>query len=142
MQNVLGRGGTILTPLLLLALTLLAVALFLFWIEPPILLPLLERLTPNLTYRIRTSHPLVALSFDDGPHPIFTPQVLEILHQHNAHATFFLIGERAPATPTWSPASNPPDTKSPIITSQTVRFCSTPKPTSSATWNKPKKPSA
>jgi len=95
MQNVLGRGGTILTPLLLLALTLLAVALFLFWIEPPIILPLLERLTPNLTYRIRTSHPLVALSFDDGPHPIFTPQVLEILHQHNAHATFFLIGERA-----------------------------------------------
>jgi len=79
----------------LLALTLLAIALFLFWIEPPILLPLLERLTPNLTYRIRTRQPLVALSFDDGPHPIFTPQVLEILHQHNAHATFFLIGERA-----------------------------------------------
>src|SRR5882762_12039699 len=93
MQNVLARGGTILTPLFLLALTLLAVALFLFWIEPPILLPLLERLTPNLTYRISTRHPLVALSFDDGPHPIFTPQVLEILHQHNAHATFFLIGE-------------------------------------------------
>jgi peptidoglycan/xylan/chitin deacetylase (PgdA/CDA1 family) len=56
---------------------------------------LLERLTPNLTYRVRTSHPLVALSFDDGPHPIFTPQVLDILHQHEAHATFFLIGERA-----------------------------------------------
>jgi peptidoglycan/xylan/chitin deacetylase (PgdA/CDA1 family) len=66
-----------------------------FWIEPLIILPLLERLTPNLTYRIRTSHPLVALSFDDGPHPIFTPQVLDILHQHNAQATFFLIGERA-----------------------------------------------
>jgi len=95
MQNVLGRGGTTLTPLLLSALTLLAVALYIFWIEPPIILPLLERLTPNLTYRIRTRHPLVALSFDDGPHPIFTPQVLEILHQHNAHATFFLIGERA-----------------------------------------------
>jgi peptidoglycan/xylan/chitin deacetylase (PgdA/CDA1 family) len=56
---------------------------------------LLERLTPNLTYRVPTSHPLVALSFDDGPHPIFTPQVLDILEQHNARATFFLIGERA-----------------------------------------------
>jgi peptidoglycan/xylan/chitin deacetylase (PgdA/CDA1 family) len=82
-------------PLLWIALTLLALALVLFWIEPPILLPLLEKLTPNLTYRVPTSHPLVALSFDDGPHPIFTPQVLDILRQHNAHATFFLIGERA-----------------------------------------------
>src|SRR6202011_3981407 len=42
-----------------------------------------------------TLRPLVALSFDDGPHPIFTPQVLAILEQHNAKATFFLIGERA-----------------------------------------------
>jgi peptidoglycan/xylan/chitin deacetylase (PgdA/CDA1 family) len=56
---------------------------------------LLERLTPNITYRIPTRYPIVALSFDDGPHPIFTPQVLDILRQHNAHATFFLIGERA-----------------------------------------------
>jgi peptidoglycan/xylan/chitin deacetylase (PgdA/CDA1 family) len=82
-------------PLLITALTLLAVALIFFCIEPLTILPLLERLTPNLTYRIRTRHPLVALSFDDGPHPIFTPQVLDILRQHNAQATFFLIGERA-----------------------------------------------
>ena len=83
------------TPLLIATLALLAVALVVFWIEPPSVLPLLERLTPNLTYRVRTRRPLVALSFDDGPHPIFTPQVLDILHQHNAKATFFLIGERA-----------------------------------------------
>jgi peptidoglycan-N-acetylglucosamine deacetylase len=69
--------------------------LFVFWIEPLGILPVLERLTPNLTYRVRTRHPLAALSFDDGPHPIFTLQVLEILQQHNAQATFFLIGERA-----------------------------------------------
>jgi peptidoglycan-N-acetylglucosamine deacetylase len=75
--------------------TLVALAIILFWTEPLSLVPLLERLTPNLTYRIPTNHPLVALSFDDGPHPIFTPQVLDILHQHNAHVTFFLIGERA-----------------------------------------------
>jgi peptidoglycan/xylan/chitin deacetylase (PgdA/CDA1 family) len=75
--------------------TLVALATILFWTEPLSLVPLLERLTPNLTYRIPTNHPLVALSFDDGPHPIFTPQVLDILHQHNAHVTFFLIGERA-----------------------------------------------
>ena len=83
------------TPFLVATLALLALALVVFWIEPLSVLPLLERLTPNLTYRVRTRRPLVALSFDDGPHPIFTPQVLDILHQHNAQATFFLIGERA-----------------------------------------------
>jgi peptidoglycan/xylan/chitin deacetylase (PgdA/CDA1 family) len=83
------------TPLLIATLALLAVALVVFWIEPLSVLPLLERLTPNLTYRVRTRRQLVALTFDDGPHPIFTPQVLDILKPHNAQATFFLIGERA-----------------------------------------------
>jgi peptidoglycan/xylan/chitin deacetylase (PgdA/CDA1 family) len=55
----------------------------------------LERVTPNFIYRVRTERPLVALSFDDGPHPEFTPQILEILERHDAKATFFLIGERA-----------------------------------------------
>src|SRR6266436_7763350 len=88
-------GSRRVMPLLIAALALLALALYVFWVEPLSIVPVLERLTPNLTYRIRTRHPLVALSFDDGPHPIFTPQVLDILHQHNAQATFFLIGERA-----------------------------------------------
>jgi peptidoglycan-N-acetylglucosamine deacetylase len=80
---------------LLIAGVLLVVALIAFWIEPLAVLNLLERLTPQIIYRIRTHDPLVALSFDDGPHSVFTPQVLEILKQHNATATFFLIGERA-----------------------------------------------
>lgn len=39
--------------------------------------------------------PQVALTFDDGPDPIGTPRVLEVLARHNARATFFVIGERA-----------------------------------------------
>lgn len=74
---------------------LAALGLVVFWLEPLAVLPALERLTPNLTYRVRTSRPLVALSFDDGPHPTFTLRVLEILEQYDAKATFFLIGERA-----------------------------------------------
>jgi peptidoglycan/xylan/chitin deacetylase (PgdA/CDA1 family) len=70
------------------------IGLFLFWTEPLFMLALLERLTPNIVYRVRTHLPLVALSFDDGPHPTFTPQVLEILRRQDANATFFLIGER------------------------------------------------
>jgi len=80
---------------LLTIIVLLGVGLLVFWIEPLAILGVFERLAPNVTYRVRTHRPLVALSFDDGPHPTFTPQVLEILQQHNAKATFFLIGERA-----------------------------------------------
>ena len=59
----------------------------------------LECLTPNLVWRVETNQPLVALSFDDGPHPTHTPQVLDILRRSGATATFFLIGERAEAHP-------------------------------------------
>lgn len=41
----------------------------------------------------------VALTIDDGPDPQVTPQVLAILAQHGARATFFCIGERAAAYP-------------------------------------------
>ena len=35
---------------------------------------------------------IVYLSFDDGPHPIFTPLLLALLDEHGAKATFFPIG--------------------------------------------------
>ncbi|MFB2120597.1 MULTISPECIES: polysaccharide deacetylase family protein [Parapedobacter] len=35
----------------------------------------------------------VALTFDDGPHPVYTPQVLELLDRYNVKATFFCIGK-------------------------------------------------
>ena len=34
----------------------------------------------------------IALTFDDGPHPEFTPKVLELLKKHGVKATFFCIG--------------------------------------------------
>ncbi|HET8844114.1 MAG TPA: polysaccharide deacetylase family protein [Ktedonobacteraceae bacterium] len=36
--------------------------------------------------------PEVALTFDDGPSPAYTPRVLDILKQFNIHATFFDVG--------------------------------------------------
>ena len=41
----------------------------------------------------------VAISFDDGPHPEFTPEVLQLLKKYNAKATFFLIGKNAEKYP-------------------------------------------
>jgi peptidoglycan/xylan/chitin deacetylase (PgdA/CDA1 family) len=39
----------------------------------------------------------VALTFDDGPDPVFTPRLLEILAREKVTATFFVVGERARA---------------------------------------------
>jgi peptidoglycan/xylan/chitin deacetylase (PgdA/CDA1 family) len=40
-----------------------------------------------------------ALTFDDGPHPQGTPQVLEILAKQEVAATFFLVGEQVRRNP-------------------------------------------
>ena len=37
----------------------------------------------------------VALTFDDGPDPIWTPKILQILKEKNAPATFFVLGTQA-----------------------------------------------
>ena len=44
--------------------------------------------------RIAMDQPLVALTFDDGPHPTLTPQLLDFLAVNNIRATFYLIGSR------------------------------------------------
>jgi peptidoglycan/xylan/chitin deacetylase (PgdA/CDA1 family) len=38
---------------------------------------------------------LIALTFDDGPYPIYTPMLLDVLHDLHVPATFFLIGQDA-----------------------------------------------
>ena len=42
--------------------------------------------------RVNTSQKVVALTFDDGPTPKATAELLSILQQENIHATFFVIG--------------------------------------------------
>ncbi len=53
-------------------------------------------------YEIFAREPLpkvVALTFDDGPHPVYTPKILDILRRYNVKATFFLIGKRVERFP-------------------------------------------
>jgi len=45
-------------------------------------------------WRVPTSEPVVALTFDDGPDPAVTPALLELLQRHGAPATFFVLGQR------------------------------------------------
>lgn len=57
-------------------------------------------LGPNLS-RLRPEKAAgrVALTFDDGPDPQVTPRVLDLLDEHGARASFFLIGRRAERHP-------------------------------------------
>ena len=41
----------------------------------------------------------IALTFDDGPDPQWTPQILDILHREHVPATFFVVGQNAEAHP-------------------------------------------
>jgi peptidoglycan/xylan/chitin deacetylase (PgdA/CDA1 family) len=44
---------------------------------------------------VTTGTPRVALTFDDGPDPRYTPQVLAALREHHVKATFCVVGENA-----------------------------------------------
>ena len=50
-------------------------------------------LYPTLV-RGRTDQPQVSLTFDDGPDPEITPRLLDMLAEHEARATFFVIGRQ------------------------------------------------
>ncbi|NNC87792.1 MAG: polysaccharide deacetylase family protein [Akkermansiaceae bacterium] len=45
------------------------------------------------------THPYIAMTFDDGPHPRNTPRLLDMLRQRNIKATFYVIGENVERYP-------------------------------------------
>ena len=49
--------------------------------------------------RCETKLPIVAITFDDGPDPVLTPRLLDLLKERHIHATFFLVGKNAAAFP-------------------------------------------
>ena len=55
----------------------------------------------TLTVRVfpPATGPVVYLTFDDGPHPVHTPAVLDILGRYGARATFFVLGKLAARHP-------------------------------------------
>lgn len=52
-------------------------------------------LTKNVDRKIDPKKPMVALTFDDGPHYKYTKNILNSLKKYNAVATFFVLGDRA-----------------------------------------------
>ncbi len=53
----------------------------------------------NKLLRGDTRRPCIALTFDDGPHPVYTLQLLDILRRTHTPATFFLVGEQVAKYP-------------------------------------------
>src|SRR5690606_16332590 len=56
-------------------------------------------LRDRFIWRLGSDSPRVALTFDDGPHPQYTPAVLELLARLGLKATFFLVGEKVDRHP-------------------------------------------
>jgi peptidoglycan-N-acetylglucosamine deacetylase len=68
-------------------------------VAPGLALPYLlrvanRRVLGTLTH-VKTKEEVAAITFDDGPHPKATPEILNILAQHEAKATFFMLGKAA-----------------------------------------------
>ncbi|MCG7345695.1 polysaccharide deacetylase family protein [Sporosarcina sp. ACRSL] len=53
----------------------------------------------HIIWEINTEAKVIALTFDDGPHRKYTPQILDLLKKHNAKATFFIVGAHAEKNP-------------------------------------------
>ena len=64
------------------------------WTAPRWLVPRLAARSPRCLYVADTSERIVALTLDDGPDATHTPTILDVLREHEAHATFFLISSR------------------------------------------------
>lgn len=58
-----------------------------------------RRLLPSALWKVRTREKKLYLTFDDGPIDEATPQVLDILRQYKAKASFFVLGKNVAAHP-------------------------------------------
>lgn len=85
--------------LLLAARWALTIALACYALYGPLAELLFHILHIGTIYRGDDLKREMTLTFDDGPHPDYTPQLLDLLDKAGARALFFLVGERAEAYP-------------------------------------------
>lgn len=60
---------------------------------------ILKRLYGELMWSLETQENCIYLTFDDGPHPETTPELLSLLSENQATATFFCTGKQAEEHP-------------------------------------------
>ena len=76
-------------------LSLVAIIFFLIWASADIS----SGVYVHCLCKGKTKDKIVALTFDDGPDPVQTPKILDVLKNLDIKATFFLVGEKALAYP-------------------------------------------
>ncbi|MCK9602955.1 MAG: polysaccharide deacetylase family protein [Candidatus Omnitrophica bacterium] len=83
----------ILPLLVVLAIIAFAVALFTVFFDQAVLV------RKGTIYRVGGTNKVVALTFDDGPSPEWTPKILDELNKAGIKATFFMLGENVERYP-------------------------------------------
>ncbi len=53
----------------------------------------------QIVWEVKTQEKIIALTFDDGPHKKYTPEILDLLAKYDAKATFFVVGQNAEKNP-------------------------------------------
>jgi len=71
------------------------VAALVVWTAPRWLVATIAKRAPGCLYNVHTDERVVALTLDDGP-ATATPQILRVLRENDARATFFLISTHVP----------------------------------------------
>ncbi len=61
--------------------------------------PLQTKFPDTIMYEAETNEKIIALTFDDGPDNVHTPNILDVLEKHHVPATFFLLGVRVEKYP-------------------------------------------
>lgn len=79
--------------LIISSLSIFGLVAILFF-QPRSILSLATFIIPEVVYFAKTDKKLIALTIDDGPDPITTPKILDVLRLYGAHATFFTISNR------------------------------------------------
>jgi peptidoglycan/xylan/chitin deacetylase (PgdA/CDA1 family) len=75
-------------------LTMLSLA-SLLWLS----IPNSSQIFGKAVHYVKTDEKIVALTFDDGPNPPYTQQILKVLEKHDVKATFFVVGKFAERYP-------------------------------------------
>ncbi|KAL2830761.1 hypothetical protein BDW59DRAFT_13775 [Aspergillus cavernicola] len=82
----------------LLALLTLTLPFYIIYKPPHLLIRYLASRYPDILWHVPSTslaQPFIALTFDDAPSE-YTPEILRLLRENDAHATFFLIGDHIP----------------------------------------------
>ena len=85
---------TLLVPLVVLCI--LISPFYIIYKPPALLIRYFQHRWPDVLWRVATTEKIVALTIDDGPSE-YTDEIMQILKDNDAKATFFIIGSQVPA---------------------------------------------